>query len=759
MELVFLLLTVIALLATVVFGFLQVVVPFIKGEIKLSKRFPFVEGAEKALSAKDAKKPRRKKKKRKRRFLIPIFTVAIVIIIIVLIKALVLQTTPVQPKPIAVITFKNRTGESSFDYLCEAIPNLLITNLEQSKYLSVMTWERMHDLLKAMGKKDVKSVDENLGFELCYMEGIEVIILGSFTKAGDMFVTDVKVLDVGTKKLLKTTSSKGEGVASILKIQIDELSRDISKSVSIYERTIGPTKLRITDVTTTSVEAYNYFLRGREDLEKWYFDDARRFLEKAVELDSTFASAYLYLAQVYHGLVDVKSGNEAYEKAKILSEKATEKERLYIEAATQKNPEEQFRILKELAKKYPKEKRVHSDLAEYYYSRRLYSEAIQEYNKALELDPSFGYVINNLAYLYANLGNFEKAIEYFQKYASISPGDANPFDSMGDLYFRMGELDEAIAKYLEALEVKPGFGSSWKLAYVYALKEDYPEAMKWVDQFIETAPSPGIRGKGYWWSGFYHYWLCKLDQSLSELDRSVKSAEVAVSELKADVAWMKGWIYYDMGQLELSSRYGRDSYDALMEIHPSFIPFLAASSDFYQALVDLKEGQVDSAKFRLAEMKSLLPEVGQYFESLIRLRQDLLYGEVLLVQDSTEKAIALCENIILPPIPSMSWPDIIDCNIPFIRDVLARAYQQKGELDKAIVEYERLITFEPNSKERHLIHPKFHYRLAKLYEEKGLKVKAIEQYEKFLNIWKDADKDLPELIDAKKRLAELKSTS
>ncbi len=50
---------------------------------------------------------------------------------------------------------------------------------------------------------------------------------------------------------------------------------------------------------------------------------------------------------------------------------------------------------------------------------------------------------------------------------------------------------------------------------------------------------------------------------------------------------------------------------------------------------------------------------------------------------------------------------------------------------------------------------KSNYELAKIYEEKGEKQKAIEYYEKFLKIWKEADEDLPELIDAKKRLDNL----
>jgi tetratricopeptide (TPR) repeat protein len=94
-----------------------------------------------------------------------------------------------------------------------------------------------------------------------------------------------------------------------------------------------------------------------------------------------------------------------------------------------------------------------------------------------------------------------------------------------------------------------------------------------------------------------------------------------------------------------------------------------------------------------------------------------------------------------------------------IKDDLGQAYYQAGELAKAITEYEHIIRFDPNSRDRLLIHPKYHYRLAKLYEEKGLKDKAIEQYEKFLDLWKDADEELPEPHDARARLAKLNQGS
>ncbi|UCE20313.1 MAG: protein kinase, partial [Gemmatimonadota bacterium] len=233
---------------------------------------------------------------------------------------------------IAVISFENKTGDKAYDYLQAAIPNLLITSLEQSKYLRVTTWERLFDLLKQIGKGDIEFIDRSLGIELCHMDGVDAVVWGSFIKNGNVFTMELKVLDLNTENIVKTASSKGEGVSSILSSQIDELSREISRGMGISDRIIKSAQIPIAEVTTTSMDAYNYFLRGREDWEKFYHDDARYFLKKAVKLDSTFAVAYLFLASSYGGLGDTKSMINAYEKAMTYAQKASNKERLYIEA-------------------------------------------------------------------------------------------------------------------------------------------------------------------------------------------------------------------------------------------------------------------------------------------------------------------------------------------------------------------------------------------------------------------------------------------
>jgi len=106
-------------------------------------------------------------------------------------------------------------------------------------------------------------------------------------------------------------------------------------------------------------------------------------------------------------------------------------------------------------------------------------------------------------------------------------------------------------------------------------------------------------------------------------------------------------------------------------------------------------------------------------------------------------------------VPPMSPPELLQHNMPLEQDVLARAYQKTGNPDKAIEVYRQLLTFDPAGQDRRIRIPVYHYRLGRLLEEKGLKSEAAEQYRLFLDLWKDADPNLPEPADAKKRLAGL----
>jgi serine/threonine protein kinase/Flp pilus assembly protein TadD len=647
---------------------------------------------------------------------------------------------------LAVISFENQTGESSYDYLQKAIPNLLITSLERSNNVEVMTWERMHDLLEQMGKTDVDVIDKDLGYELCRRDGISAIVLGSFVMAGDMFATDVKVIDVTTKSLLKSASSRGEGISSILRSQIDELSREISKGIGIPAGTSGQGGQGIADVTTDSMEAYEHYLKGKESFDKFYFDEAERHFEKALELDPRFAMAHFMLGQTYFQRSERDAAIEAYTQARAFSDRATEKEKLYIESECanwlEGDSGKRLQLLQELARKYPKEKQVHQDLGNIYQSREMYNEALESFLKAFELDPNWGYVLNSLGYAYSDMGDYEKAIEFFERYASLSPGDANPIDSMAEQYFRMGRLDEAIAKYEEALEIRPDFDAGLRLALVYAFKEDYSQAQTQLDRFIVRISSPGRKAEGYLWKGIFSFLVGKKKEAFGFLAGSRSFADRIRN---GSVDYTKGWMHFDLQR----------ALNLFLSFRPNSIGW-KSWAEFCIGLVDVREGKLHSAESRLATISSLLPKLT--VPSQIKdnsFQKDWLKAEILTAQGSAKEAVAVLENTVSESVPNLQTDVYGPYNMPFRRDLMARVYYQCGRLDEAIAEYKRLVTFVPGEKDWHLIHPIYYFLLGKLYEEKKMTAEALECYERFTSLWKDADPGTAEVETAKERVAEL----
>ena len=188
---------------------------------------------------------------------------------------------------------------------------------------------------------------------------------------------------------------------------------------------------------------------------------------------------------------------------------ATEKERLYIEETSYYySDDKRYNTLIELTEKYPKEKRAHYKLGEYYLSRKKLPEAASSFNHSLDLDPDYGSALKQLAHTYMNIGDYDYALKIQNRYIDIFSGDAEPLVGLGNILFRMGKLDEAIAKYEEALLIKPDFYTAYlKISYCYGLKSDYRQSLYWIERYEQYAQSEGPKGEVMWWKAYYLKWL------------------------------------------------------------------------------------------------------------------------------------------------------------------------------------------------------------------------------------------------------------
>jgi serine/threonine protein kinase len=679
---------------------------------------------------------------------------AIIILLYFILKPAIFRKEAIErPLTIAVISFENQTGNSAYDYLQNAIPNLLITSLEQSPQLQVTTWERLYDLLRQLGKENISSIDRNTGFELCGIEGIDAIVLGSFVKTGDVFATEIKILDVATKRIIKSARSQGTGIESILKNQIDQLSGQISSGILYSKKDNELPHIKITDVTTSSIEAYNYFVRGRDE----YFrgtGEAPKYLKKAIKIDTTFATAYLWLGRTL--IIDMAEKNEYLMKARQYSHKATRKEQLYIEAELEPDYNKKSILYNRIIKEFPKEKYPHYILGESHRYNKDFKNALEEYMKALDLDPYFTPATASLCYLYAETGNNKKTEEFLSLLAASNPGDALPIMTVANIYFIDGKLDEALEKYNEASEIDPDAMSEVYASVIYTIKMDFDKAFESINRYMAidypSYRNPGGRG-----------WRCHLYYLTGQYRNAISDIVYSNDKFKE---WnnlyflglceaLLGSIYYEKEDY-VNSRYHYNRFREVLggkdRLQVSYI--VNFTCEPLLGLVDIRQGYYDSAQIRLINKDEILSHVHVNNKEVSEMQYRLLEAELLLAKDSIDSAISIGEKIkeLAPPRYFPAADRLIFYNLPWSRDILARAYIKKGSIDKAIGEYERLIRFNPASKDRRIMNPKYHYYLGRLYQEKDQKNKAIQHFIQFLGIWKSADKDIPELIDAKKRL-------
>jgi len=675
------------------------------------------------------------------------------------------KKAPVGPKienSIAVISFKNQTGDPAYDYLQDVIPNLLITNLENSGLFSVTTWERMKDVLNQMGVRHAEVIDSDLGFELCRREGIQAIAIGTFSKAGEVFIMDVKVLDAETKRTLKSASTRGTGADSIFGNQIDELSREISLGLGAGMDKVEAVRLDIKGITTHSLEAYRYFLKGKEACNLHSWTEARKNLEKALEIDPAFALAYVYLSWTYVDTGPEQALEETIKKARGLSDRSSEKDGLYLNGLhayfIEKDTGEAVKYLDELIREYPDEKWALHISGDFIRKEGDLEGAYARYKKWLDLDPQDTNAMYHLSSVNLLRGDLKKAEEYIKMYEALAPPEFENLRLQALIYRKLGQVDNAIAKHMEAHEVRPeSIYPRSSLIFLCSLKEEYDEAMKWADECVSLAKSPAQRSRAYVERGDVHFLRGALDDVLADLNLAIDAEQAEISIYKAFAFEGKGFIHLARAEFEVSRKFFENYLVSLLEYDPEIPPEDRADWAFDMGILALEQGQVGQANARLSEIKSLLPEINKEQLPSSQLRSNLLQGEALLVQGALDEALAAGKRACGPGSPY--WRPGNDLASPFqayYMDLTARIYEKKGEVGQAISEYERLLRTNYSTGFQFPIHPLYHYRLGLLYERANEALKARSQYERFLSLWKDADPGMAEVENAKKRLAGLR---
>jgi len=380
---------------------------------------------------------------------------------------------------VAVLPFVNASTDPDTEYLSDGITESLIGQLSQIPRLKVMA---RSTVFRYKGRNiDPQKVGRDLN--------VRAVLTGRVSQRGETLTVSMDLMDVtdGSELWGEQYNRK---LADILAVQ-EDIAREITYKLRLQLK--GEEEKRLARHFTENTEAYQLYLKGRYYWNKRTPDGIQKAIEyfqEAIEKDPSYALAYAGLADCYHVPSNPLPPREKMPLAKAAAMKALELDNTLVEAhATLARvlyvydwdwsaAEKEFKRAIELNPRYAP---AHQWYGDYLNETGRHREADAEGKRAQELEPLS--LITNfhvaLAFYWAR--NYDQAIDQFQKTLELDPNFPPALVILPAAYEQKGMLEEAIAGFQRAITLTKGAEKIMAMAglgHVYAVSGRKTEARK-----------------------------------------------------------------------------------------------------------------------------------------------------------------------------------------------------------------------------------------------------------------------------------------
>jgi eukaryotic-like serine/threonine-protein kinase len=598
---------------------------------------------------------------------------------------------------VVIADFANSTGDPVFD---GTLRQGMAVQLEQSPFWSVISEQRMQQTLRRMGRPADARINVETAREICARTGSAAVIEGSIASLGTHYVLGLRAESCRNGDVLdeeQAQAARKEDVLGALDKTAIRLRGKLGESINSVQKFATP----VEDATTPSLEALKAYSLGR----KMFFEKgnaaALPFLQRAVELDPTFALAYRALGSVYGNLDQTDRMRLNIRKAYELREKVSERERFYIEANY------------------------------YWEGTGELEKAVPAYELWRQTYPTDYALYVHLGVIYASLGNLEKALEEARESVRLEPNSGINYTNLCFGYINLNRLDEAEAVVKQAeerkLESEGLLGARYALAF---LKGDTAQMAHTVSAAMGK---PGTEDVLLHAQSNTEAWHGRWKDARQLTRRAMSSAEQNDARERAagyEARTALGEVASGMREEARS-----DAYAAMK---------LASNRDVLErvALTLALAGDTAAAEKLAAELDRTFP-----LDTLVqRFRLPAIGAAVALQHKDPKRAVELLQ--VTGPIELGDYGDFSPIYLRgeaylMLRDGNAAA----AEFQKFIDHRGRVGNFPWGALAR--------LQLARACALSGDQTKAKIAYQDFLTLWRDADPDIPILKQAKSEYARL----
>jgi tetratricopeptide (TPR) repeat protein len=603
-------------------------------------------------------------------------------------------------KDTVVLTdFVNTTGDPVFD---GTLKRALAVQLGQSPYMNLLPESQIQNALQFMGRKPDERITKDLAKEISQRENAKAIITGSIAPLGSHYVIALEATNAQTGDSLATQQTEAESKEAVLK-SLDSAATDLRKKLGESLASVQQFAKPLEQATTSSLPALKEYSQGVELHDRLQDGPAIPHLKQAIALDPNFAMGYAVLGICESNLGDNKEGTDYLRKSHELRDRASEREKLYIEGhyydSVAGDDEKAVELYEKWHQTYPRDNRPIANLALHNNILGRFDQALAAVSEDLKLDPSdpYGYAHGATAYTISNRIDEAKAM--------VQAGQSRQADSDG-LHFTT--LQIAILQNDEATVQKEKAWSAGK------------EAEPWILRFLSDSEA----SKGH------------LKQA-SELDQQAAEAgkRLGLGEIPTWVTCSEALHAGEMGYPELEKQKAAETLRLPGE---RFAKVCAAS-----ALADAGE---------LAQAQKLVDELHRNFpvDTNIRyLSGPQTQASILAHQKKYAEAIAILE-------PTEKYEFGFAFYTAAFRPVYTRGqiYLQMKDGKNAAAEFQKILDHRAQYPPSEVL-PLAQLGLARAYALQGETGKAKVAYQDFFAAWKDADAGIPVMAAARAEYGKL----
>jgi len=598
---------------------------------------------------------------------------------------------------VLIADFTNTTGEVVFD---GTLKQALAVQLGQSPYLNIFPDERVNAALRFMGRAANERITRDVGKEICERQGIKAMIVGSISNLGSHYIVTIEAINAHEGDSIAREQSEADSKEQVLKAlgtAASQLREKLGESLTSIQKFDAP----IEQATTSSLEALKAFSQGTELRNQGKQVESIPFYKRAIELDPNFALAYARVAVNYQNLAQPEAAAQYAQKAYDLRDRVSERERFYIaekyHAYVSGDREEAIRVLQAWEQNYPNDWIARNNLGNGYAAMGRYDEALKEGREAVTLNANTVTNVGNYVSYFIRLNRFDEARKTLEQYLGSNPD--RPTYRLFDLHLAVIRGDhETVKKDLE-----------WG-----AKQPNDPDGL---DVAAQVA-------------SYYGQWRQAQDLERRAIDL------LTVQDRKETAALFAASMAFYAAELGLCDQARQESMRSLAltrgRVNLGVVALALATCNDSAQISSLTDEQ----------QKRFPKDTGINFFMLPMTRA---LGEAN--RGNTTQAIEATQ-----PAMRFEFGSLPGIWLNYIRGEI----YLKGKAGKeASTEFQKILD-HPGVEPLSPFNALSHLGLARAAVLTGDSAKARKEYQDFLAMWKDADTDLPVVVEAKKEYEQIK---